>query len=68
MYCSTNFKTKKALERAVAAHRPITVCAGAPFDGPPLNGEVFVEGPYYPEPRKWSAVVTLHDGVIVKVI
>ena len=68
MYCEPNFKTKKALKEAVKAGRRITVFQPGPFGGNATrDGETSVEGPHYPEPHRWYARVTLHEGVIVKV-
>lgn len=68
MYCSTNFKTKKALKEAVAAGKKITVFQPGPFGGnEPTNGGVTLEGPHYPEPHKWYAQAILKDGYIVSV-
>lgn len=68
MYCSPNFKTKKALKEAVKAGRTITVFQPGPFGGnPPTEGRVCVEGPHYPEPHRFYATCTLEGGRIVKV-
>lgn len=68
MYAETNPRTKKALKDAIAAGRKIGVFQPGPFAGnEPLNGEVSIEGPHYPEPHRWYARVTLRDGIIVKV-
>lgn len=69
MYCEVNFKTKKALKDAVASGGEIGVFQPGPFGGnEPANGQVFVEGPHYPEPHRWYARVILRDGIIVKVV
>lgn len=34
---------------------------------PPTNGEVYLEGPHYPEPHRWYAQATIENGVVVKV-
>jgi (2Fe-2S) ferredoxin len=67
MYTDVNFKTKKALKDAVKAGRQIGVYNPGFHAGPPLNGQVSVEGPHAPKPHTWYARVTLEDGVIVKV-
>lgn len=68
MYVSPNFKSKKALKQAVADGKEVTIFQIGPFGGnEPENGEVSVEGPYYPEPHKWYARVTIVDGIITKV-
>lgn len=101
MYCTTNFKTKKALKEAVAVWNasqtanevkksvsPLSVGAVlldkvhgrpaianarpvhifAPGLGTPVeNGKDAVEGPHYPAPHTWYAVVTMKDGIVVAV-
>jgi hypothetical protein len=77
MYTTRNFKTKKELKEAVAAHG--ACCA---FDrecdkavrlfAPGLgtlktNGTEYVEGPHYPAPHRWYAQVEVKDGIVVKV-
>lgn len=66
MYCTTNFKTKKALKEAVAQGKYVGVTEAGIGDPPPVNGEVSVEGPQY-APHTWYARVTLENGKIVKV-
>lgn len=55
MYTSKNFKTKKQLKEAVGLGSPVT------------NGTDCVEGPWYPEPHRWYATVTVENSVITKV-
>ena len=74
MYTHKNFRTKKALRDAVAAGEAVTVFqpngdlygkGGDYYDH--FDGQVSVEGPHYPEPHRWYAVVDLVDGKVVKV-
>ena len=69
MYCSPNFKSKKALKDAVAAGEVVTVFQPNNIFGivPPTNGKVTLEGPHYPQPHKWYATATIEGGKIVKV-
>jgi len=69
MYCGTNFKTKKALKEAVANGKHIDVFQPNNIFGivPPDNGTVTIEGPHYPAPHTWYAIVTLTNGYITKV-
>ena len=68
MYTHKNFKTKKALKEAVAAGEIVTYYQPGPFGGrETLNGEVYLEGPHYPEAHKWYAQATVEDGKVVKV-
>ena len=66
MYCSTNFKTKKALKEAVAEGKKITIFAPG-LGVPKQDGEDCVEGPHYPAPHSWYAGVTMKDGYVAKV-
>jgi hypothetical protein len=66
MYVDPNFKTKKALKEAVKNGDEVTVFSPGPFPCP-QNGDVPVEGPHYPKPHSWYAVVVVKDGVVVKV-
>lgn len=70
-YASENFKTKKALKEAVKNGEQISVWQYGPF-GPkatPFNGNQHgLEGPWYPEPHRWYAIVEVDENdVITKV-
>ena len=73
MYTVRNFRTKKALKEAVAAHAAGTGSAveyyqPGPFGGnEPKSGSFCVEGPHYPEPHRWYASCVAENGAIVKV-
>jgi hypothetical protein len=69
MYTTINFKTKKALKEAVAAGRQIAVFQPGPFghSNEPINGNVCIEGPHYPEPHRFYASAVVKDSIIVKV-
>lgn len=67
MYVSPNFPTKKAFREAVAAGKPITLFQPGLGSPPPLNGAASVEGPHFPKPHTWYAVVVIQDGKIIKV-
>ena len=68
MYTVVNFKTKKDLKAAVADGQKIRVYQPGPFGGnEPIEGDVTLEGPHYPEPHKWYAQGILKDGFLVKV-
>ena len=67
MYTAENFKSKKALREAVEAKREVRLFA--PGLGSPVeNGRETVEGPHYPQPHKWYAVVQVENGLVVRVI
>jgi len=70
MYVEPNFKTKKALEEAVAAGETVTIFQPGMFGGnEPDNAIVEVVGPHVPPPRPhtWSAQVTVRDGKVIEV-
>jgi hypothetical protein len=67
MYVSPNYKTKKELKTAVAEGRDVEVFSPGPFPAP-ANGECSVEGPHYPKPHSWYALVSIKDGMVVKVL
>jgi len=66
MYCTTNFKTKKALKDAVANGQQVRLFSPG-FGTPKDNGPETVEGPHFPKPHTWYARVEMKDGVVVKV-
>jgi hypothetical protein len=66
-YATGNPKTKKALRQAVAnGERPLVFSVGV-FPAK-QNGRETVEGPHYPQPHRWYAVVEVENGVIVRVV
>ena len=67
MYSSINFKSKKALREAVAEGQRIRIWSPGPFPAA-TNGRESLEGPWYPKPHRWYAMVMLVDGVVVKVL
>jgi len=66
MYSSVNFKTKKAFKEAVAAGQKITLYAPG-LGKPRIDGIEYVEGPWYPKPHTWYAVVTMKKGIVTEV-
>ena len=71
MYATENFKSKKALKEAVAAHKagtgePVTIFAPG-LGTPKVNGTEFLEGPHYPRPHSCYAQVTMQDGHVIAV-
>jgi hypothetical protein len=67
-YTVTNFKTKKQVKDAVNSGE-VVQCYN-PGLGPNLSnftGQIYLEGPHYPEPHRWYAQATLENGIIVKV-
>ena len=68
MYTTHNFKTKKALQEAVARGERVSYYQPGPFGGnEPRDGTISVEGPHYPAPHRWYAACTVKDGIVTKV-
>lgn len=72
MYTTKNFPTKKALKEAVANREEVRVFQpGGIFHpkeaSPNYSGTASVEGPHYPAPHTWYAVVELVNGIVTKV-
>jgi hypothetical protein len=65
VYTERNYKTKKELTAAFAAGKMIAIFQPGPFGGGPINGNVALEGPHYPQPHKWYASGTAKDSVLV---
>lgn len=65
-YVSPNFKTKKALKQALAEGKRVTVWSPGPFPVP-TDGEVFLEGPHYPQPHTWYAKAVVVGGEVKSV-
>lgn len=65
-YTTTNFKTKKALKQAIAEGKEVRVYEPGLQIGE-HHGEVFLEGPWYPEPHRWYAKAKVESGRIVSV-
>lgn len=62
-YVSPNIKSKAALKRAIAASERVTVYQpGGMFPLTVTNGRVSVEGPHYPAPHSWYAVVAVDEN------
>lgn len=66
-YVSPNFPTKKALKEAIKAGKTVSVFQPGPFPGT-SDGRLTVEGPHYPKPHSWYAIVQVEQGRVIKVI
>lgn len=65
-YVNPNFATKKALKEAVGNGDRVTVFQpGGMFELTVRNGRTSVEGPHYPQPHRWYAVVEVGPGNVV---
>lgn len=66
MYTVTNFKSKAALKRAIAAGDQVTTYQPGGFFPAETEGIIYLEGPHYPEPHRWYAQAQVKDGIIIK--
>jgi len=65
MYTTTNYPSKAALKRAIAAGEAVhTYQPGGMFPAT-LNGPIALEGPHYPKPHTWYASAVVENGYIV---
>jgi hypothetical protein len=67
-YTTINFKSKKAFKEALAAGKTIGIYS--PGLGGPYNGrsKILIEGPHYPEPHRWYALVDADaEGNVAKI-
>lgn len=68
MYTDRNFQSKKAMKEAVATGE-VSVYDNSLFaNGRPINGDVTVAGPHFPQPHRWYARVRVVEGIVVKVL
>ncbi len=72
MYTVKNFKTKKEFKLAVTNGEKVRIYQPGGMFNPPeassmYTGSACVEGPHYPEPHKWYAVVEVVNGIVTKV-
>jgi len=65
-YVNPNFKSKKALKDAVKAGEFVRI-KYVGLQSPSSDGIEYIEGPWYPEPHRWSAKVKVENGLVVKV-
>lgn len=63
-YTRTNYKSAKALRADFAAGKPIAVYQPGPFGPDVADGNVYLEGPHYPEAHKWYVAGTVQGGVL----
>jgi hypothetical protein len=60
MYFTTNFKSKAAAKRALAAGEEVFVKRTSSFERLEA-GQHSVEGPWYPQPHTFYGTVTIED-------
>lgn len=67
-YTVTNYKTKTAIKRDLAAGRHITCYQpGLGADLSNFTGKVTLEGPHFPKPHKWYGRGRLENGKLVSI-
>lgn len=64
MYVTGNPKSKKQIKEWMAEGKRVTVFSLSPFEKPPFNGTVYIEGPHYPQPHKFYAQAIVENSVI----
>ena len=64
-YTVVNFKTKKALKKALARGEQVEVFQPTPSGSSIPHGPTSIEGPHYPEPHRWYASAQVEDGKII---
>ena len=67
MYTDPDFKNKKALKNYLESRKAVSVYPPG-LGTVPNDGEVFLEGPHYPKAHTWSAMGTMQNGKLVKVV
>ncbi len=67
MYATGNPKTKKALKEAVASGKQVEAFQAGGMFGGQRDGQVCIEGPWYPQPHSFYATAILKDGIIQSV-
>ena len=65
-YVAPNYRTKKALKQALTDGVDVSVYQPG-LGTIPVNGEIDLEGPHYPEPHRWYASGKMRDGKLVSV-
>ena len=67
MYFTENFRSKAAVKRALAEGRTVRVKATSEFTPAPCNGDVDIEGPWYPQPHTFYGTAVIREGYVVEV-
>lgn len=66
-YVNPNFKTKKALQEALASGKGVIEVFQPGIGQVPHEGRVWLEGPHYPKPHTWCAEGTMMNGQLAEV-
>jgi hypothetical protein len=69
MYVSPNYRTKKAIKEALALGASVWVYQpnALNMDHNVQDGEVFLEGPHYPDPHRWYGRGEVKMGKLVNI-
>jgi hypothetical protein len=67
MYVSPNYKTKKAVKEALAAGKVVHVYQPNAMHEVAETGDVYLEGPHYPEPHRWYGKGVAQMGRLVSI-
>lgn len=67
-YVSPNYPTKKAFKAAVDGGARLRTYNPSGMFPTPQNGHDMIEGPHYPKPHRWYALVEVANGVVTKVL
>lgn len=68
MYVLPNYRSTRALAKALTEREMQVRVFSVELDPAPWNGDVVVEGPHYPERVQWRARVRVKDGEVVSVL
>lgn len=67
MYFVTNYASKAAARRAIAAGDEVRIKSMSQFEEAPLNGSASVEGPHYPKPHTFYGTATVVNGLVTSI-
>jgi len=67
-YTDTDFPSKAAVKRALAAGETVTVHQPSPWGSSAVpDGRVSLEGPHYPKPHTWYGTGEVKGGVLISI-
>lgn len=68
-YTDTDFTSKAAIKRALAAGERVTVHQPSPYGKAPVSDgtRVSFEGPHYPKPHTWYGTGVVKDGALISI-
>lgn len=65
-YTVVNYRSAHALRVALAEGERVRVYQPGPFGPEVPDGNVYLEGPHFPEPHRWYAHGEAKGGVLIK--